>query len=318
VDSGGRGGRRDRHGTGLSRLCVRCRHARTLHLHVAPTAAQQNYEPTVADLDAAYARAVQAGHPPKNLILCQPLNPTGAVYSHAAMERMITWALQNSTRHPRMHVVSDEIYGNSHFPGVHVTSAAQIMHERQQQQASDDNNFSYLGDYVHVVAGLSKDFGMSGLRVGSLLTHNAALLEAMGTVGYYSSVSQYTQWALTALLQDTVWRDAYLAENRRRLRAVFRAAVEALGGIGVPVFPATQGGMFAWADFSALLQQPNQTETDLWRELFYEAKVLFTTGESCWGDKPGMFRVVYSWPDGGEAAMRELGRRLVRWKADRE
>ena len=108
-----------------------------LHLHVAPTSAQHNYEPTVADLDEAYARAVEAGHPPKILIVCQPNNPTGVVYSHAAMERMITWALQlhNSTpRHPRMHVVSDEIYGNSHFPGVHVTSAAQIMHELQQQQ----------------------------------------------------------------------------------------------------------------------------------------------------------------------------------------
>ena len=158
---------------------------------------------------------------------------------------------------------------------------------------------------------------MSGFRVGSLLTHNAALLDAMGTVSYYSSVSLYTQWALTALLQDTVWRDWYLAENQRRLQATFRAAEEALGGIGVTVFPSTQGGMFAWADFSALLK-PNQTETDLWLELFHEAKVLFTTGESCFGDKPGMFRVVYSWPDGGEVAMRELGRRLVQWKADRE
>lgn len=71
------------------------------------------------------------------------------------------------------------------------------------------------------------------------------------------------------------------------------------------------------ADFSSLLQE-GQTEKELWMELFQDAKIIFTTGSSCNEDKPGTFRVVYPWPEGGPIAMKEMGDRLVRWKALRE
>lgn len=282
-----------------------------VNLHVAPTSASNNYEPTLEDLERVYQEALQAGQSPRILVICQPNNPTGAVYSAAAMRRMIFWALSKDN----MHVVSDEIYGNSVFPGVHVTSAAQIMYEEYNDErgGADDANTTYLGDRVHIVAGMSKDWGMSGFRVGSLLTHNSALQQALSISSYYVSASQYTQWTLTSMLQDTVWRDWYLAENKRRLEATFRALQEALALIDVRVYEHTEGALFAWADFSGLLQE-GQTEQEMWMELFEDAKILFTLGESFYGDKPGMFRVVYPWPKGGIVAMQELGRRLVQWK----
>ena len=73
----------------------------------------------------------------------------------------------------------------------------------------------------------------------------------------------------------------------------------------------------AQADFSGLLME-GQAEKELWMELFEDAKVIFTTGESCNENKAGMFRVVYPWPEGGPLAMQELGDRLVRWKTLRE
>lgn len=274
-------------------------------MHVARTQPKNNYEPTLEELEQAYKEAVDAGNTPKIYVICQPNNPVGAIYSHAGMKRMITWALEKG-----LHVVSDEIYGNSAFPGYHVTSAAQIMNELHPE------NDDYLTDKVHIVAGLSKDWGMSGFRGGSLFTHNEALKVAMETISYYSSVSEYTQLALTAMLSDEVWRDWYLAENRRRLEETFYAAKEALDLIGVPVFPAT-GALFLWADFSSYLLH-GQTEKELWLELFHDAKVLFAAGESFFEDKPGMFRIVYPWPKGGTVAMKELGRRLVHWKEARE
>jgi len=286
-----------------------------VQLHVAPTSASNNYEPTLEDLESVYQEALQAKQSPRILVICQPNNPTGQVYSAEAMRRMIGWAKSKKN----MHVVSDEIYGNSVFPGVHVTSAAQIMYEDYNNDddgsssSSDDKNTTYLGDRVHIVAGLSKDWGMSGFRVGSLLTHNKALQQALSISSYYDSVSQYTQWALTSMLQDAVWRDWYLAENKRRLEATFRALQDALALIDVTVYEHTEGALFAWADFSDLLQE-GQTEQELWVELFEDAKILLTLGESFYGDKPGMFRVVYPWPKGGVVAMQELGRRLVKWK----
>jgi aspartate/methionine/tyrosine aminotransferase len=53
------------------------------------------------------------------------------------------------------------------------------------------------------VFGFSKDFCMSGFRVGCIYTRNATLLQAMSNVAYFPAASNLTQHALTALLEDT-------------------------------------------------------------------------------------------------------------------
>ena len=273
-------------------------------IHIAETQASNNYEPTVEELNKAYDAALQAGNPPKILIICQPNNPTGSIYSPESMKQQIEWALSKN-----LHVVSDEIYALSTFPGYTTTSAADIMrdlHPSQQQ---------YLGDRVHVVAGLSKDWGMSGFRVGSLLTHNNDLLKGFDIIDYYEGVSSYTQFVLTGVFQDDDFVDWYIAENQKRLHETYGALEKALALIQVPLYQG-KGAIFAWADFSGHLL-PTQTEKELWEELFRESKIIFTTGYSCYEDKPGMFRIVYGWPEGGAVAMEELGRRLVKWSRKR-
>lgn len=264
------------------------------------------YIPTRQALEQAHHEAQRQGHRPRILLLCQPHNPTGIVYSPETMRDMIDWALARD-----MHVVSDEIYALSVFPGVTMTSAADVMYEKNV------NRERYMGDYVHIVAGLSKDWGMSGFRVGTLYTQNAQLLQALDAVGYYESVSQLTQYVLTRVFEDEVFVNAYIEENRQRLYETYRALVDALQLIDVsPVVPA-QGALFAWVDFSKYLLK-DQSEEELWMELYNETKILFTTGKSCHGDKPGLFRIVYPWPKGGPLAMQEMGRRLAKWKQDRE
>lgn len=275
-------------------------------LHVAPTKAENGFIPTMAELDDCFDRSVAAGNPPKILIICQPNNPTGIIYSYDVMLFMITWALQKN-----LHVVSDEVYALSVFPGHTTVSAAQIMADLNAGQEEN-----YLGDRVHIVAGLSKDWGMSGFRVGYVYTHNTMLLQAMDLLGYYQAVSQYTQLILTQVFNDHAWVDWYIDENQKRLFDNYQALQEALDLVQVPLFPA-QGGLFAMANFSSFLQE-GQTEQELWLELFETAKVALTSGESCNGETPGLFRIVYAWPEGGTAAMRELGNRLVKWKMERE
>lgn len=76
-------------------------------------------------------------------------------------------------------MVSDEIYSNSIFPGEQLDSVAKVMNDRNLGQKK------YMGDFVHVCAGFSKDFAINGFRVGTLFTHNQDLLQAMGSVGYF-------------------------------------------------------------------------------------------------------------------------------------
>ena len=267
----------------------------------------RGYVPTIQQLDETYSKAVEAGNHPRIFVICQPQNPTGVVYSKDAMIEMIDWALSKKD----MHIVSDEIYALSTFPdSPKMISAADIMYEKFP------NRKNFMGDYVHVVAGLSKDWGMSGFRVGSLFSHNADLLTAVDAVGYYSSPSRYMQFILQGVFDDDAFVSWYIAENRRRLYETYQALEEALSLIGAPLVPS-QGAIFAWADFSSFILE-GQTERDLWMELFDEAKVALTSGQSCQSKKPGMFRIVYGWPEGGVEAMEEFGRRLVQWKAARD
>lgn len=274
-------------------------------VHWVESDADKGYVPTIQQLDNGYERSVAAGNQPRIFLICQPQNPTGVVYSKEDMIAMMDWALSK-----KMHVVSDEIYALSTFPGYKTTSAADIMQEKYPEKAD------YMGDHVHVVAGLSKDWGMSGFRVGSLFSHNQDLLNAMDAIGYYQSPSRYTQFTLQGIFDDDAFVDWYIRENRKRLYETYQALGEALSLIDVPLLPS-QGAIFAWADFSRYILD-GQTEKDLWMELFVEAKVALTSGESCEANKPGMFRIVYGWPEGGVRAMQELGRRLVQWKQARE
>lgn len=61
--------------------------------------------PTLQELDQAYRQALRQGHVPKFLLLTNPNNPLGTIYSPEVMLRMISWARQRN-----MHTVVDEIY----------------------------------------------------------------------------------------------------------------------------------------------------------------------------------------------------------------
>ena len=122
-----------------------------MQVHTIPVTAEQGYIPTLQDLEDGYEKAVAAGNTPRIMIICQPNNPTGVVYSHDEMMFMMKWALEKD-----LHIISDEIYALSVFPGHKTTSAADIMYEIN----GDIPN--YLGDNVHIVSGLSKDWGLSG------------------------------------------------------------------------------------------------------------------------------------------------------------
>lgn len=120
-------------------------------VRVVPTHLRSRYVPTRKDLDRAYQQSKQHGHPPKKFIICQPNNPTGTIYSKRDMKLMTEWALNKG-----LHVVSDEIYALSTFPGYYITTgAADVIQELNNQTNNDD---LYLGDNVNIVADLSKDW----------------------------------------------------------------------------------------------------------------------------------------------------------------
>jgi aspartate aminotransferase len=102
----------------------------------------QDFKITPAQLAAAITPRTRA------LILCSPSNPTGSVYSRDEL-RALAGVL---ARHPRIIVLSDEIYEHINYAGAHQSIA----------------QFDEIADRVVVINGVSKAYAMTGWRVGFL------------------------------------------------------------------------------------------------------------------------------------------------------
>lgn len=67
--------------------------------------------PNEEALEAAYSSALARGSPPKALLLTNPSNPSGEVYSAAQLRLLLRWAVAKD-----LHVIADEIYALSVCP----------------------------------------------------------------------------------------------------------------------------------------------------------------------------------------------------------
>ena len=277
-----------------------------VHLKMAQTH-HPDYSLTREVLDQAYGECLSEGKPPKMLLLCNPCNPTGRVYSRETLEMCVRWAEERG-----IHLISDEIYANSLFPGEAFVSVARVCADLHSGTRGD----RYLGDFVHITYGLSKDWAMSGVRGGVLFTHNDKLTAAVSNLACFNGMSSYAQWVWTCVFEDRAWVTHYIRTNQEKLRACYAALEEALACVDVPVTPC-QGTLMAWADFRRHLKEQSWAgELALWKDLFARSKILLTTGQSCHSAVPGFFRVCFAWPavtpDDPTAAMRVLKSRLLK------
>ncbi len=318
----------------------------------AAAAAQQAQHPTslprhklsVECLQAGYDAAVACGSRPRMLILVNPGNPTGGCFTPLELKGAVNWARERS-----LHVVVDEVYAAGvHYSGTHDPESAGAVPFRSALELfrppGSARGAPVLGDDVHVMWGFSKDWGVSGYRIGVLYSQNASLNSALDNIGYFSAVSNHTQEAMAEVLEDKQWCAQYMRSNAQLVGRTYRAVVAALGAAGVPCMPA-DGGMYVWIDLRAALpklppsaheagepqvQQGGQpataatevykqhldaagvpwaAETALSEHLFKEHRVLLTPGRACCSSLAGFFRICITWMD--EAGTLEGVRRIA-------
>jgi aspartate/methionine/tyrosine aminotransferase len=173
-----------------------------------------------------------------------------------------------------------------------------------------DNN---LGDDVHMIWGISKDFGASGLRYGVLYSQNELMLQGLATLSTFSGVSGPIQYLVSELLTDDVWLSSFLDESRRRLVNSYNICTEKLEEMVLPYIPA-EAGMFVYVDFSSLLPQKTFEWERKLGEMMYQVRVVLTPGEAQNDASPGMFRICYAWvePETLEIAMERLSQLVAK------
>jgi aspartate/methionine/tyrosine aminotransferase len=229
-------------------------------------------------LDAAYERSLAAGHTPKVLLIVNPGNPTGVVYTKKQVLTAINW-----TKKRNIHLIVDEIYAlsvyNSPAPFVSIVKMLE----------------NHLGDHVHILWGLSKDFGASGLRVGVLYSQNKTLLSAFGGIQMAFQVSNLVQEMMGHILQDSLFLDAYFAQNRLKLKYSYDILRSNLEPLGIKIISPAGASIFVFVDFRILLKEHTFEGEHVLFDLLCAHGVVLTPGESCHCQIPGFFRICFAW-----------------------
>ncbi|KAG5273941.1 hypothetical protein AALO_G00157430 [Alosa alosa] len=268
---------------------VRLVHA---HLSAQPSGrANRPFHLSVDILESALLKAKKEGVNVRGVILVNPHNPLGEMYSSEEMTDFLEFAKRHE-----LHVIVDEVYMLTVFDEA-VTFHSVLSLDRLPDPQR-----------THVLWGLSKDFAMAGIRVGTLYSQNRDLVEALDQLGCFHGVPGPVQHQVARLLQDKGWiSDEFLPTCRKRLRAAHGFLAEELRKMDVPYLHRPVG-FFIWADFSKFLSEASfPAELELWRR-FLRHRVVLSCGQAFSCSSPGWFRIVFS----DEESRLQLGMQRIR------
>ncbi len=199
---------------------------------------------------------------PRLLVLNYPANPHGCSYTSNDLQ-----ALAKVAREYGIIILSDEIYGELHHDGEHVSIA------RHYPEGTIISN------------GISKWCGAGGWRLGTFTFPDELdwLRTSMGNVASetYTSVSAPIQYAAVKAFQGGASIERYLWRVRRILKTLGRQGTEILTDAGVRVH-APDGGFYLFPDFGtareSLAKHGITTSQALCRSLLDEAGVAVLPG----------------------------------------
>ena len=289
---------------------------------------EPSMELTEAGLDAAFALANERESPSKALLLTNPSNPLGTIYTPEQLQLAIAWTARHG-----LHLIVDEIYALSvfgHLGADGSPSPASADYPWASAASMLARAGRGLGEHVHVMWSLSKDLGASGFRLGCLYTHSAPLLRALGSMTDMFQVSNLAQELVAHALADHAWLGEYLGEARRRTKASYELLRQGLAALPIPLqLVSAQGAIFAFVDFRPLLVafaaitagdeagaggDAWAAEEALGAALFDKIGLVLTPGRSCHCQLPGFFRCCYAWVQ--PEAVSEMLRRLSGFQGD--
>jgi aspartate/methionine/tyrosine aminotransferase len=253
------------------------------------------YYPNRASLDAAKERSIRENSvEPRILLLSHPQNPLGISYPAHVIQEMVDWCREN-----KIHLISDEIYAGSIYRTATGTPFVSTL--KVASSSESDMPDLGLGPYIHLVYALSKDFALSGLRVGILYSENPEIRVPLQKLNDLCCVSSQTQLLVQRMLSEVSddgipWSRKFLEENHRRLRTRGDAWQSCLHELRIPYLEAS-AGLFCWMDFREFLPQvgtDDERERELYLELLKVHGLLFTPGRSMKNERPGFFRCVFT------------------------
>ena len=187
------------------------------------------------------------------VMVCNPNNPTGHVLTEDEMDAIVAAADRVGAW-----IVADEIY-------------------RGAEVATDDASPTFWGRHDRVVctSGLSKAFGMPGLRIGWAVGPTSFISDFWAHHDYTTLTPSMVSDRLCAIAMEPVTRERILTRTREIIRRQLPALEEwILARDDVFRYARPQAGAIAYAEYD--LPMPSRALVDRIRE---EQSVLLVPGE---------------------------------------
>jgi aminotransferase len=217
----------------------------------------------------------------KAILLCNPCNPTGKVYSEPELRTIVGIA----TRH-NLFIITDEMYEYFTFDGKKHISIASLPGAKERTIS---------------IFGFSKSYAMTGWRIGYIIAEESLISEMIkihdSLVTCPAAVSQYAALAALQGPQDVVNDYCHAFEHRRQI------VQDALVHTDKLQLTSPEGSYFAFVKVVG-----NVDDCKLALRLLHEAKVAVVPGSSFGEGGASHIRISFG---GDEIKLREALRRLV-------
>ncbi|KAE8146356.1 pyridoxal phosphate-dependent transferase [Aspergillus avenaceus] len=259
-------------------------------VHPLSPGAVDEYEKAATEFEERTGKRVRA------VVLCNPHNPLGRCYPRETVDRLMRLCQSR-----QMHLISDEIYALSVWEnrvdkGVPFTPFESLL--------SRDCTGLIDPSLVHVLWGMSKDFGANGLRVGAIISQsNPELHTAQKCLSLYSFVSGMSDQITATILQDDAFTDRYIEMNREQLSQSHQFLIEALEKHNIEHSRGCDAGFFVWVNLGEkyLKAHPGEHDhgaalTDIIFQKLLDNKILVAHGTAYGSEKIGWFRLVFAHP----------------------
>lgn len=196
----------------------------------------------------------------KMICLCNPLNPTGKVFTPAELKILGEIAIKHN-----LIILSDEIWSDIVYQPYTYTSIASLDESIRQRTI--------------IVTGYSKSYGLAGLRIGSVVafnqTHADLIFKAslhQSTVHGANVLGQIA--ATTALNECGPWLEGFI-QHLQQMRDLCVSELNASKGVSCI---APQGCYVAFADITGT----GKTSAEIQTYLLETAKVAVVPGLPQW------------------------------------
>jgi aminotransferase len=210
----------------------------------------------------------------KLICLCNPLNPTGKVFSKEELEQLGHLAVKH-----KLIILSDEIWSDIVFEPAQFVSIASL---------SDD-----IRKRTIIVTGFSKSYGLAGLRIGVIQAHHEEIYSRLLDESMYRftvhGAQVISQIAATVALEKCSYWLTDFVHHLKRMRDIL---VEEMNSIPNLSCEAPDGCYVAFVN----IKKTNKTSQEIYDLLLEQGKVAVVPGLEKWFGKEaeGYIRICFS------------------------